>query len=481
MLKADHPFSLILFGASGHLARIKLYPALYFLALKKRLPEQYSIVGFSRTSLSDDAFRTLIADAVRSHVPEVNERILTDLLSHCVYHTGHYDRTEDFSALAHRLDAMEQGMQAPIRIAYLSIPPSSFAPVIHNLCAGGVHRDPGRFRCIIEKPVGSDTSSYEAIIATLSPCFRPEEIYILDHYLGKEAVRNVYYLRHANPVIERLMKNSLITHVQIVATETAGLEGRAGYFDAVGTLRDMFQSHLLQITSLLTMRLTADTISLKAARLEALRKLYLPHAAHMAELAVQGQYAEGMIGSMAVPAYRSENGVAADSRTPTEAAMMIASRSSRWEGVPIFLHSGKRLQRKETRISIEFHESGTLIGKGEQKNRLDIILQGEAGMKLWLQTKLGGSEPKFRPLILEDPLVCMGDCLVEHSLLLLEAINGNQEWFLDPEEVRSAWRLIDPVQAYLSRMDTPITLYPSGIAVPVHTQEFLQKHGHQWF
>lgn len=481
MLRAAHPFSLIILGASGHLARMKLYPALYFLALKKRLPERYSIVGFSRTPMTDGAFRALVATAIRAHVPEVNEGVLAECLEHCFYHAGQYDAVEDFRALASRLDELERGSSDGIRLAYLSIPPSVFRSTIHHLCSGGVHRDPGRFRCIVEKPVGTNLASFEELTTVLARCFRPEEIYFLDHYLGKEAVRNVYYLRHANPVIERLMKNTLITHVQITATETAGLEGRAGYFQAVGTLRDMFQSHLLQIAALLTMRLVSDVRDLKAARLEAIRKFYLPPSADLSGVVTQGQYDAGMIGSMTVPAYRSEENVPADARTPTEAALRLLSRSSRWEGVPLFLHSGKRLARKETRIAIEFHDAATLIGKNEHRNRLEIILQGEAGMRLTLQTKLGGSEPQFRPLIVEDPLVCMGDCLVEHSLLLLEAVNGVQDWFLHPDEIRAAWQLIDPLQAYLDGPETPLALYPAGIPVPDHTQRFLATFGHAWF
>lgn len=481
MLKADHPFSLVLFGASGHLAKIKIFPALYFLALKKRFPAQYNIVGYSRTPMTDDAFRAHVASAIKEHVLEVNEKVLSEFLTHVTYHAGQYDHVSDFQQLSAKLDALEGSTKDLVRLAYLSIPPSAFVSTIYNLCKGGVHRKGGHFRCIVEKPVGSNRATFEEIYGVLSRCFAPEEVYILDHYLGKEAVRNAYYLRHANPVIERLLKNSLISHVQIVASESAGLEGRAGYFSAVGTLRDMFQSHLLQIAALLTMRLVSDVKDLKATRLDAIRKFYLPHASSLADVIMQGQYGAGVIAGKSVPAFRDEEGVDQNSRTPTYCAMRLLSRSSRWEGVPMFLRSGKRLKTKETRISIEFHESATLIGKGEAKNRLDIILQGEAGMKLYLQTKLGGSEPKFRPLVLEDPLVCMGDCLVEHSLLLLESINGSQEWFLHPDEVRACWDLIDPLQAYLDDPKTPLSFYESGIAVPLASAEFIGRSGHAWF
>lgn len=490
MLKADHPFSLVLFGASGHLARMKIFPALYFLALKKRFPEHYSVVGFSRTPMTDATFREHVAAAVKENVLEVNAKMLEDMLQHFFYVSGQYDTASDFKTLAKKIDGLEKKEKAPpsprlrwagVRLAYLSIPPSAFGSTLDHLSGGGVHDGKHEFRCIVEKPVGSDGKSFEELNAKLSKHFKPEEVYILDHYLGKEAVRNTYFLRHANPVIERLLKNTLISHVQITAAESAGLEGRAGYFDAVGTLRDMFQSHLIQIAALLTMRLVGDPKEIKPTRLDAIRKFYLPSATDLSELVVQGQYGPGKAGEKTLKGYREEEDVGKKSRTPTYAAMHLMTRSSRWDGVPIFMRSGKRLKEKETRIAIEFQESPTLVGKGGHRNRLDIILQGEAGMKLYLQTKLGGSDPTFRPLTMEDPLVCMGDCLVEHSLLLLEAINGNQLWFLDPDEVRSCWRLIDPLQKYLDQPETPLAIYESGSKGPKEADEFIAKFGHGWF
>jgi glucose-6-phosphate 1-dehydrogenase len=483
MLRAEHPFSLILFGASGHLAKIKIFPALYFLALKKRLPKQYSIVGYARTKLSQEQFRADFEQAVVDAVPEVNKKVLSELLEHVHYHAGQYDKAADYKALAATLSRLESGA-AHVRLAYFSIPPSVFGAVIDNMCVSGLHKhvDGGSdFRCILEKPVGHDTASFEVLRDKLYSCFDPGEVYILDHYLGKEAVRNVYYLRYANPVIESLLKNTLITSVQITAAESAGLEGRAGYFDAVGTFRDMVQSHLLQIAALLCMRVQGDDAALKAARLDAIQKFYLPPAADLSEVVIQGQYAAGTVNGAVVPGYREEEGVAKGSRTATYAALKLASRSSRWEGVPFFLRSGKRLKAKETRVSIQFQQSIPAAKTGVINNRLDIILQGEAGMKLHLQTKLGGSEPKFRPLLMEDPLVCMGDCMVEHSLLLLEAINGNQQWFLDPAEVHACWNLIDPLQRYLDTPSTPLWEYASGSSGPAEADAFIAKHGYSWF
>lgn len=478
-LHTDHPFSLVIFGGSGHLAKLKLYPALYVLALKKRLPKDYAIVGYARSDLDQAGFKKLVEDAVRTHMLEVTEPALEEFLTHVHYHQGQYDSAEDFTKLNEHLEEIEKDFdtkeQKLVRLAYFSVPPTVFATVSENLCAGNVHNENVAFRCIVEKPVGQDLASFETVREQLSACFSEDEIYLLDHYLGKEAVRNIYYLRYANPLLERLFKNTLIDHIEVTAMEKAGLEGRAGYFEAAGTFRDMFQSHLLMITSLLTMRLQ-NTDDFTEGRSDALHQFYLPPAASMEDIVLQGQYGEGETGC----AYANEEGVADGSRTNTYACMKLQTRISKWEGVPFYLRSGKRLAKKETRISIAFQEPRP-VGHGASPNRLDIILQGEAGMRIHLQTKMGGTDPTFRPLILEDPLVCVGDCLPEHSLMLLEAIAGRRDWFLTFSEIRASWRLMDPIQSHLDNPETPLHSYASGTEGPKEADEWIGKDERTWF
>ncbi|MDB4977825.1 MAG: glucose-6-phosphate dehydrogenase [Candidatus Peribacteria bacterium] len=479
MLSASKPFTLILFGASGHLAQLKIYPALYTLALKKRLPDAYTIIGFARTAMTDDAFKNLVSESVRRDMGTVNEEVLAEFVSHMSYHAGQYDAVDDFATLEKKISGHEKNWQNPVRLAYLSTPPEVFTSVLHNLCDSNIHVSGKEFRVIVEKPVGHDLESYHVVRDELKKCFEEHEVYLLDHYLGKEAVRNIYYLRYANPVVERLFKNTLIHHVEISALENAGIENRAGYFEPSGTFRDMFQSHLLMMGCLLTMRLRDSDEFIRESRLEALKQFYLPPAKSLDDIALQAQYSPGMMGEEPVAGYLQEKGVAPDSRQNTYAALALSTRASRWEGVPFFLRSGKRLQKKETRITIEFNEP-RVAGKNTEPNRLDIILQGEAGMRLHLQTKVGGTEPQFRPLVLEDPLVCYGDCLPEHALLLLEAIAGNQTWFLSFEEVNTAWRLIDPVQAHLQKESTPLHTYPAGSTGPAAADAWIQKNGMKW-
>lgn len=468
-ISTSDPFSLILFGASGHLAKIKIYPALYVLALKNRLPKDYAIVGYSRSDMDDESFKKLVEDAIREHMIEVTEPALEEFMKHVYYHQGQYDDAKDFEKLNNRLQELEKGWKNNVRLAYFSIPPTVFADVSKNLCAGNVHDGKIPFRCIVEKPVGHDLKSFEEVKEQLVGCFQEDEIYLLDHYLGKEAVRNIYYLRYANPILERILKNTIINHVEVTAMESKGLEGRAGYFEAAGTFRDMFQSHLLMMASLLTMRIQTED-DLRAGRKDALNQFYLPAATDLDDVVLQAQY----------QGYLQEEGVADASRTNTYACMKLRSRMSKWDGVPFYLRSGKQLEKKETRITIEFQEPRS-VGEGGSANRMDIILQGEAGMRMHLQTKMGGTDPAFRPLVLEDPLVCVGDCLPEHSLMILEAIHGKQHWFLTFDEIATAWRLVDPIQKHLDSSDAPLHTYKPGSEGPAAAEQWIEKDGLEWF
>ncbi|MBU0458579.1 glucose-6-phosphate dehydrogenase (NADP(+)) [Patescibacteria group bacterium] len=476
-LSTSHPFSLIIFGASGHLAKLKLYPELYILELKERLPKDYSIVGFSRTEMSEDEFKKLVEDSVRENMPAVNEEVLKKFLDHISYHQGQYSDEADFKSLNEKLESLEENSNDLVRLAYFSVPPDAFGNIAHNLCKGGVHNPTiplGRaksrpFRCIVEKPVGHDLKTFQEIKKGLIGCFKEEEIFLLDHYLGKEAVRNIFYLRYANPILEKLLDSKLIHHIEITAFEEAGLDGRAGYFEHTGTFRDMFQSHLLMMASLLTMELVEKDESMLKSRLDALKQFYLPPSSDLSDVVMQAQY----------DSYKQEDGTAPDSRTNTFCALKLLTSAGEYQGVPFYLRSGKRLKKKETRITVAF-KKGPNGTEGICENCLDIILQGEAGMKVHLQTKMGGTVPKFRPLILEDPLVCTGDCLPEHSLLILEAIAGSRLWFLTFDEVQAAWRLIDPLQSYLDDPETELHLYKAGSGGVEAAEEWVRRDGVRW-
>lgn len=477
-LAATSPFTLILFGASGNLAKLKLYPAMAALVAAGRLPEQYAIVGFSRTEMDDESFRAFVRESVVGAGTELDAEKLEAFLARVHYQRGGYDDPTAYTELHERVAAIEKGWKDPVRLAYLSIPPTAFVDVIENICSAGVRT--GAFRCIVEKPVGHDLASFERIRAALTSCLDEKEIFLLDHYLGKEAVRNIYYLRYANPVLERLFKNTLINHVEITASETVGIEGRAGYFEAAGTLRDFIQNHMLLMASLLTMSLREKEDGFRESRANALAEFYLPAAKSMDDIVLQGQYGAGMVNGEPEIGYSQEVGVAEGSRTNTFIALKMRTRNAGFDGVPFYVRTGKRLKRRETRITIQFQEHFR-VGTGGSPNRLDIIVQGEGGLRFHLQTKVGGTEPRFRPLLIEDPLTVTGDVLSEHGLLLLEAMRGKQQWFLSFEEVHTAWSLIDPIQAHLDKPDTPLVPYPAGAELPHEAVEWIARDGAQWY
>ncbi len=270
MLSAPSPFSFLLFGASGHLAKLKIYPALFVLFTKDRFPKDFAVVGYGRSPMSEAEIRALVRESLEAHVPDADSTKIDAFLEHVHYVQGQYDSADDFSTLRTQLQEWEQGWERPVRLAYYSVPPTVFTPISENLAKAGLHGDDADLRVIVEKPVGHDLKSFEQIRSQLLTSFAEEEIYLLDHYLGKEAVRNIYYLRYANPILERLFKNTLIHHVEITAAETAGIENRAGYFESSGTFRDMFQSHLLMMASLLTMRTQYEGEEFRQSRLSAL-------------------------------------------------------------------------------------------------------------------------------------------------------------------------------------------------------------------
>jgi len=471
MISIKDPFTFMIFGASGHLAKIKLYPALYVLAAKKRLPNNFNIVGYSRSKLSQKDFHARITDAVMAKHPDADKAVLHKFLQHCHYVSGQYNSEEDFKRLAGTITELEGNWtEDSIRLGYFAVPPIVFGDISRNLCAGGVHRTQHgkHFRCIVEKPIGSDFKTFKAIQKDLLGCFQPEEIFLLDHALGKDAVRNVYYLRVANPILETLLENSVLYSVQISALESAGIGSRAGFYDTTGAFRDMFQSHLLMLMAMLTMKRSNGP--LQTVLSGALKKVYLPPVANMDDLILQGQY----------KGYIDEENVNENSQTNTYACMKLMTRMEGWDGVPFYLRSGKSLSKKETRISLRFFEQEHCSTKSCTFNHLDIILQGEAGMKINLLTRISGTEDEYRPLVLSDPLESVGDALPEHAVLLAEAIAYKQDWFLNFDDVATSWQLLDPAQAHLDKKETILHMYKSGTNGPVEADRWLENHGDQW-
>lgn len=470
---AQNPFTLFIFGASGSLAKLKLFPAIYELAQEGRLKKEFKIVGYARTEMTNEQFRDFFAKSIREQVKFVDEKALSQLLKNIFYFSGQYDQKVDYERFLQELKKIEK-TKSRVRIAYFSVPPSAFKDIFKCLGSVNFNTVKASLRLIIEKPFGYDLRSAKKLKRTLEKYFKPEQIFLLDHYLGKEAVSNLLSLRYANSVLTTLMNKECVSNIQITAMEVKDIEGRSNYFDNVGILRDMVQSHLLQILAYLTMfaptERTAESIHHEKSRI--LKSIRIKD---FKTSIVRGQY----------QGYTNEPGVPKESQTETYAAVKLFLKHPLWNGVPIYLQSGKSLKQKWTAVVVEFkprwaqREHGSL-----PPNRLVIQLQPYEKIEFFLLTKLGGKTFDFHELATSRPIYCSGDCLAEHGRLLLEVVAGKQDLFLNFEEILAGWKIIDPMQKICDKMhkrQCKLPVYRKGSFGPKEAKELLKRDGFEWF
>jgi glucose-6-phosphate 1-dehydrogenase len=415
---AENNFTLVIFGASGSLAKLKLFPALYELEKEKRMPKDYAIVGYARTEMSDEAFRKFFEKSIRDADKNVDEAALKKILTHLHYYTGSYDQKSSYEDFLKALKKIEKEKKR-VRLAYFSIPPSAFPEVLKNLAEVPWDTRKSPLRLIIEKPFGYDLASAKKLKKALQKNFKPQQVFLLDHYLGKEAVSNLLSLRYANSILTSLMTRDYVSSIQITAMEDKDIEGRANYFDHVGILRDMVQSHLLQVLAYLTMFAPRSKTKAGIQREKARVLKSIRLGSHHNSI-VRGQY----------QGYTEQKGIPTDSQTETYAALKLYLKHPLWKGVPIYIRSGKSLHQKWTAVVIEFApRRAQRDTPGLPPNRLVIQLQPYEKIEFHLLTKLGGKTFDFHDLTTGRPIYCSGDCLVEHGRLLLDAIAGRQDLF----------------------------------------------------
>ena len=470
---AEANFTLFIFGASGSLARLKLFPALYELQKENRMPKDYKIVGYARTPMTDEAFRKFFEASIRKSEELIDEKALAKLLKNVTYFTGQYNEEADYRRFLKYLRELETDKNR-IRMAYFSVPPMAFPDIFKNL--GDVNFDTKKapLRLVIEKPFGTNFSSAKKLKKMLERRFEPDQIYLLDHYLGKEAVSNLLSLRYANSILTSLMHGDYVSNIQISALEKKDIEGRSNYFDHVGIIRDMVQSHLFQILAYLTMfaprERNAEAIHHEKSRVLDSIRIY-----DIKNSIVRGQYKN----------YKKEKGIPPDSQTETFAALKLTMKHPLWRGVPIYIRSGKCLRQKWTGVVIEFKP------RWAQKelphlppNKIVIQLQPTEKIEFHLLTKLGGKTFDFHPLTTGRPIYCSGDCLVEHGRLLLDVVAGKQGLFLNFEEIFSAWRIVDPLQKLCEKLQKKkkcLTVYDRNTLGPKAADELIRRDGFSWF
>jgi glucose-6-phosphate 1-dehydrogenase len=484
---------LVIFGASGDLAERKIIPSLFRLRARGQLPRRFFALGAGRTELTDDVFRERARIAIMSVVKDTSPDALKEFLSSLYYQPLQYDRPEDYKALAERLAPLDRAHQTGSNYVFnLSIPPGLYESVIRELGRSGLaqERENGRgwSRVIIEKPFGRDLATAQALAKETRRVFSEDQTYRIDHYLGKETVQNILVLRFANILFEPIWNRTYIDHVQITVAESIGIGHRAGYYEDAGCLRDMFQNHLLQLLCVTAMEAPssfhANRVRDEASKvLRAIRPIPIDR---VDECAVRGQYAPGLVNGDEVLGYRQEAGVSPESRTETFTAMKVVLDNWRWQGVPFYLRSGKRLAARRSEVVVRFkHVPHSLFQPLQPTdltaNTLVLRIQPEEGVSLSFETKHPGPKMCMSSVEMDfDYGQSFGDPPEAYERLFLDAMAGDQTLFIRSDWINLAWSFLTPVLARWSAGGAPAS-YDAGRWGPPAADDLLARDGRTWF
>jgi glucose-6-phosphate 1-dehydrogenase len=487
-----HPTQLVIFGATGDLARRKLLPALYNLAHEGALPERFELIGVARRDQEHEDFRAIARESIeRFSRRKPDSDVLEGLLEDMRYVPGPFDDDGVYAELDRTLREFDQAAgHALNRIFYLSTAPEFFPVIAGKLGAAGLNQAPdAEVRIVIEKPFGYDLASARQLNARLLEVFEESQIFRIDHYLGKETVQNLMALRFANALFEPVWNRNFIDHVQITAAEDIGIEGRAGYYEHAGALRDLVQNHMMQLLALLAMEppTAFEANRLRDEKLKVLEAIVPPTIETAPSMTVRAQYGPGVVGGKSAPGYLEEEGVAPDSRTETYAALRLHVSNWRWAGVPFYLRTGKRLARKVTEIAVilkpvphmAFQSSGSV---GVQANQIVLTVQPDEGVSVSIGAKIPGPRMRIRPVNMEFRYgtAFLSESPEAYERLILDAMRGDATLFTRNDEIEALWGIIDPIlTAWKQDVTTPIPQYPSGSAGPEDSGALLEG-GRKW-
>lgn len=494
------PCTLVLFGASGDLTQRMVMPAIFRLLRRGLLSPLCRVIGYSRTPLTDEEFRARMQTAVLREAGASDEAFWTEFAPHVSYITGEYagDDGRGYTELARRLAAFDRGDGTGARrLFYLATPPAVFAPIMTRLAearlAGHAYRpDSGGWaRLVIEKPFGHDAASARALNGEVARGFSEDDVYRIDHFLGKEIVQNLFALRFANTLFEPVWNRQYIDHVQITAAETIGMEGRGGYYETAGAMRDMIQNHLLQLCALVAIEPPAEwnPRAVRDEKVKTLRSIRRMSPQAVERDAVRGQYGPGAIAGAQVAGYRAEPKVRSDSPVETYAALKLHIDNVRWAGVPFYLRSGKRLASRATEIIVEFkavpHTPWSHGGESGHPNLLVVNVSPDEGIVIRVEEKRPGQAMRLQSIALDYCRVAEGSAVESPSAyehLLLDSLRGDPTFFARADEVEAAWAIVDPaITRWAAERPSDFPNYVAGSVGPTAADELLSRDGRRWY
>jgi glucose-6-phosphate 1-dehydrogenase len=492
------PCIMVIFGATGDLTHRKLLPALYNLALEQPLPPQFTVVGVARRPFTNEEFRQQALESINrfSRNRPVNQAVWETFSRGLYYHQSQFDDTDGYRRLADLLQQLdrERGTGGN-HVFYMATPPSYYPDIADRLHEAGLSKKgaattPPWTRIIIEKPFGHDLQSALALNAELNKSFTEEQIYRIDHYLGKETVQNIMVLRFANGIFEPIWNRRYIDNVQITVAESIGVDGRADYYEEAGAMRDMIQNHMMQLLTLVGMEPPAnfDANAVRDEKVKVLRSIPPMQENEIAADTVRAQYGPGLLGGVPVPGYRQEKGVDPQSRTETFVALKLAIESWRWAGVPFYLRHGKRLAKRTTEIAITFKRPPYLLFRGTgadqmQPNVLSLRIQPNEGISLNFDAKVPGQEMQLRSVNMD--FLYGSSFGVEppeaYERLLLDCMLGDSTLFTRIDESEYSWRLVDNIENAWARLPaSTIAQYEPGTWGPKEADALIERDGRTW-
>jgi glucose-6-phosphate 1-dehydrogenase len=494
--------TVVIFGANGDLTKRKLIPALYQLAYERRIPANFCIIGNSRTPMTDDQFREKMREATEKFLENssFDPDLWNEFAKGLSYFAGSLDDPQCYIDLKARLLEAEQKFQTEGNVLfYLSTQPSLYETAIEGLGSqqlqngAATSKNPNAWRrLVVEKPFGHDLDSARRLSNVTTSVFQEDSVYRIDHYLGKETVQNILAVRFANGIFEPLWNQRYINHVQITAAESIGVEGRGGYYQESGALRDMIQNHLLQIMATVAMEPPAlfEPNAVRDERAKLLRSVRVIKEEQAPEFAVPGQYSSSVIGGQPAVGFRQEQGVSPDSRTDTYAAVTFFVDNWRWADVPFYIRTGKRLPKRVTDIAISFNaaphspfiSSRQDLAERAVPNMLILRIQPEEGISLRFLSKYPGGGMKLRPVTMDFNY---GSSFGRRSpsayeTLLLDAMVGDATLYTRQDMVEASWSAVQPILNHWQNSKTDIPSYAAATWGPTESDEMLAKRGHVW-